>query len=48
MVFAVPGPRLLRWLGVDQTRVVHLSEFASMDENGEQAFGGICYYPTNG
>lgn len=48
MVFAVPGPRLLRWLGMEPGRVVHYSEFSSMDSNGQEEFGGICYYPTNG
>ena len=45
-VFAVPGPRLLRWLGVDLwTKYDDYN--AALTEDGEQ-FGGICYYPTNG
>lgn len=44
-MFALPGPRLLRWIGVDIWTEVddyHAAEF------GVEYEGGICYYPTNG
>lgn len=45
MAFALPGPRLMRWIGIDiWTKVddVHSAELYDEFE------GGFCYYPTNG
>lgn len=47
MVFAVPGERTLRWLGVDLWTDIDYY-IADLIEDGEQLDGGICYYPTNG
>lgn len=47
MVFALPGPRTLRWLGVDLWTPVDAYN-AALTEDGEEFEGGICYYPTNG
>ena len=46
MVFAVPGERTLRWLGIDFS--TSREEYSSDLRNGQQLDGGICYYPTNG
>ena len=47
MVFALPGPRLLRWLGVDLWTEVDDYQSALFQDD-EEFEGGVCYYPTNG